>query len=407
MCQLILTDFKDAKLNRLFSYFQAMLDADVNSDGYGVFNGTTIKKTKISADKISNGWVINGHINTNPVITHVRKATTSVGTVSKDISDEQSHPFETEHFVLAHNGTLDYIGKLPKEYTGKIDSEIFLLELEKNYSGDIVKDLNKTMDNFEGKFAFLIFDKVKKKYYAARGVTAPLHYCQMKDRKTGQIIGLCINTQEAYLYKMSYLAANLAEIMTGLQMENLDIAKLEDNSVYELEDNFTLKKIGECQENFRAVSTAAVRVYGGAGAYYEDAYGGWTNGDYTRSTYNSGTFSDMEKERELEMKEATELSIYFRDKFFLSLFEIDSLLMATQGLPLSSCKIENLRSLKEFFSKYERRVNSVIGNRWQKIFLKHGMEAYNKYQVQFPWFLENTKKLKEVFTQFKSEEEKK
>ena len=92
------------------------------------------------------------------------------------------------------------MGTLEKKEDGlsttKIDSHIFLERLDANFSGITLPEaITKTVDEFYGKFAFLIFDKINKAYYFVKGESANLNYYQFISRKTDKILGLAINTE--------------------------------------------------------------------------------------------------------------------------------------------------------------------------------------------------------------------
>jgi len=210
MCQLILINTNDKDINTALLLSQLLIDTETShQNGFGVFsNGRDLNKTKETPHHFEDlGITLKKEIkNKKPILAHVRQASTN-----QEISNEKAHPFESAHFILAHNGTLElskeYSENHPKqvealEKSKLIDSEIFLMHLEFAYEDekhDFVKAINKAMKDFSGKFAFLIFEKELGKYYAVRGNTADLHFAKILSGPEKELIGYVINTEEKSL----------------------------------------------------------------------------------------------------------------------------------------------------------------------------------------------------------------
>ena len=182
MCQLCAVNLNNSALNSIFLSTQLTIDAIGNQDGTGFI--TTEKggkinlwKSKLAADDIENlGSIIKDHvINSNPIIAHVRAASTGI-----KVERENAHPFVGKRFALAHNGRLYDKNEVVRDNQKKdaddtgiaSDSLKFLSALElvakENKSMTIVELLNKAMEEFKGKFAFLIYDSATEKHYAVR-----------------------------------------------------------------------------------------------------------------------------------------------------------------------------------------------------------------------------------------------
>lgn len=237
MCQLIYIDTNSKLINSHLLSSLLLTDTFIShQDGFGVFNGDTLFKD-VDCPHIFpelGNWILE-NTTKKSILAHVRQA--SFGT---KIDIKNNHPFESKNLILAHNGTLAIkIDKKVKNhdtlFKDIIDSAIFLSYLELSYakSKNLVTSLNETMENFTGKFAFLIFEKSTKNYYAIRGDSADLYISTVVTTEN-EFIGYVINTE------LKSLLAGLNIATSALQISKINVVyqdplKLEDNSIFLLE----------------------------------------------------------------------------------------------------------------------------------------------------------------------------
>ena len=178
MCQLTYINCDDTQLQKTILYLLLYNNSSLNNkDGFGFFiQGTnTIIRSPNDFTNSNIRSSLHSITTKNPIMAHVRSAFSGIG--GKQLGIEFNHPFDGNFFILEHNGVLQYKDterEVPKD---KIDSQIFLQELDKAYEmdTDVIRALQTTMELFTGKFAFIIFNKSSNKYYAVRGKTADLH----------------------------------------------------------------------------------------------------------------------------------------------------------------------------------------------------------------------------------------
>jgi len=255
MCQLSYISFNNKAMNSVYLLNQIRINASAgHRDGCGFFVPETgIWKTDLPADIISNlGRIIRGNISgKSPIISHVRRATFTNNVKTKSI--DKSHPFQTDKLIFAHNGHLDLKDDKIKnpDLNDKIDSEIFLYYLDKAFTGDnLYTALAETMKLFTGKFAFLIYDRINKKYYVVRGESATLFYVVYNG-------GLVINTErESLLRGLSDFVNDLQLIPAIFERKAYDppdivisdIKEIPPETVFEI-NGLELIKLGEIKEN--------------------------------------------------------------------------------------------------------------------------------------------------------------
>lgn len=411
MCQLALVNLNDELLNRLYLQIALFLDSlEKHQDGVGFFCPTMESpfKTKIPGVNLLNLSHFIKRIGSEPTIGHVRMATTIFG--AKKIEDKHAHPFETENLILAHNGTLnpqdeDRFKEEMKELT---DTEIFLNELEKVYSAKPTKSrrnftdsLKKTMEDFYGKFAFLIFDKNTKDYYVVRGKYAPLHQFEVKTVEG--TVGLVVNTDEDSLKLILKLFTNICNVL-NLTPEMLYDAKnikcLEAESIYRLEGKNKLKKVTNIKENYKKYN--AVDKTDNKDHYYpvrgvnRTATGDNGSSDWaaTFGGNNDEFWANKRKKEKLAEQYAQEL-INFREFYGIDIQYLDELMYITLGRGLLGCTLKDFELfLGVFVGDLATRVgHKNIIKEWKKLegVRKGGasqIDFSNEYGLIFPYWLE-------------------
>jgi predicted glutamine amidotransferase len=101
MCQLTFCRFTSPNLTKMFASISIISNTYIsNHDGWGIYASGNVFKTEMNAQLTSDiGICINDvYTKPSPIITHVRMAS-----YGAKVCQENSHPFETENFVLAHN----------------------------------------------------------------------------------------------------------------------------------------------------------------------------------------------------------------------------------------------------------------------------------------------------------------
>lgn len=385
MCELMLVSLGNERLNKLMLYNLAVIDStdSTNKDGFGFFSPKldSVWKTKLHAALITNlGELLNGtSLGERPIMGHVRFASSyAVGSfaVNKLVDDEHAHPFDVGKYVLAHNGTLEFKDKKNEDkYRGKnvIDSQAFAMELADN-DKPFLKALKETVELFDGKFAMLIYDRGSRNQYIVRGRSANLY---KSDIKIGGVdCGYVINTAKADLEHALHLFKNQYELHGGNPVEWTVPVELEAESVFVATSKF-IKKVGEIKETTRAVT------------YSDDAWTGAAN----RRTY--GVLNEYEK--------MIEAAIALSTKNGLLLRHLDEMCMRIYAEPLLGLTDEEIRQFITLILPAICEKNfDKLHNKWKEIKekLPVGVSEYEaavKYNMQYPYFFNSVKKLRQVY----------
>ena len=228
MCQLTVVNTKNKELNAVLGTFLANINSLQNRDGFGAIVDGVVYKSEAPGFHLTN--LLETFRTDTKILIHVRRASSNNANREK-----KQHPFKAGRYLLMHNGSLTPLGKsVPSTM---IDSEFFASELGKAEGKNIVEKLEKTLKDFVGKFAFLIYDTKTGESYAVRGRTADLHIVSVNG-------GYIVNTEEDTLAAALVLAKNFyPDLVYG------EIKALDTESVYFLGDS-EVKKIGAVKEAF-------------------------------------------------------------------------------------------------------------------------------------------------------------
>jgi len=388
MCQLIFINSNDKDINTALLISQLLIDTETShKDGFGVFlNEKDLQKTKETPHYFEDlGISLKNCINTNkPILAHVRLASSG-----QEISNIKSHPFESPNFILAHNGTLE----LSKEYTNinktkeqtykdakLIDSEVFLHHLDiayKEEKKDFVKAINKAMSDFTGKFAFLIYEKAKSKFYAVRGNSADLHWVNLLLGTERKPIGYIINTEEKSLRNSLDIASAFLRLNDKMVNYNeKEVLNLEDESIFELTKD-AIKKIGDIKENKKI----------------------WVN-DYGRGNYGrvwgKEDYVAPYPKKDTKFNYDTEIDrvINFMETYGLGIKDIDLLFTSVMGVPLSYIDSKDTidifinKVLPKFVCKKELRKEVV--KYVEDVHINLPLTFYVDNKIQYPYMLNRT-----------------
>lgn len=385
MCQLTFTNLHNQELNRYYVLSQSLINTLTDhQDGFGYFtkdkdNNPFLWKMKTAPTNCTNLGQHLIEINKNPVLSHVRKATFTNG--FKVIGIEQSHPFETDNLVLAHNGMLELREEsefIKNDWNDKIDSQIFLHVLDHYhtlYEGDMVSALQMAYTNFYGKFAFLIYDKRLDLYYIARG-NAKLFTKEIK--RDGKRIGFVVNTQRESLIGGTLFLRNYIQLRNMNMDWDEEITELKENTIYFLSpktDQLTI--IGEVKEESKPVKV--VSTGGEAKNFFQT----------THSQIGETTTKDSLISRVYNLC----LEWNITPKY------LDELVFNTINKPILGCKEKDMEYFLDFvvpvIKKYT--ISKNIIKEWKKL-------GYGKYDsadlmrninlnIQFPYLLEDDIKI--------------
>ena len=382
MCQLSLINTDDMDMTYLLAVNLMMENSRTsNKDGSGIFlPGVGVSKTQNASSELLNlGDAVIGSVRLAkikepvPMLCHVRAASFSL--TKKLITEEHAHPFESEHFVFAHNGTLTFKSVTDENrYKDKelIDSEIFLAELELKYTGDVVADVNSTMDLFTGKFAFIIYHKPEAQFYVIRGKSATLFQKRLLNDKTKEVKGLVINTENLSLHDACLRASNCYQLW-GDRYDPEKAELLEAETAYKL-DGFSLVEVGKVKENEKPVVTNFYR-----GGYSQTAHG------------------------EVRTTTATVTSVIeYMKSWGIGPVDMDEICKKVLGYGLIDMEYANKIVFTKFLTDLNVRYVPSFKESWKDMITSS--YRYSLYllfpELQFPYFLTEPSKFKEIYAQF-------
>jgi hypothetical protein len=385
LCQLTFIDTNDFSFNRVFLINALQQNAQRNhKDGWGYFTRHSgVLRYAGDASVITNiGGIVADTIKyVEPIIAHVRNAS-----APKVISVENSHPFQTDKLVLAHNGTLE-LDKFEKNDEKLVDSAIFLKKLDERYDGsNFVSSIQEAMKLFNGKFAFLIYSKLEKKFFVIRGETATLFKIDIINEKTKEKIGYVINTEKDDMGFSLVRSINLL-LLLGLDYSyNLPVEEIPINSIFEVK-NKELIKIGDLKETKR-----------------------W---EYNRTVWdnNKGTW---EKEIPTTVKgdSSSQIAnfITIMTRSGLSIGDIDEIFFHITGEGMLGASKEDIASVDNYIIKtLIKRMdgNNQLRRTWDNIIRYSPKRPYIGYNIQFPYILHPFKELRKIADDLKKEVEEK
>lgn len=401
MCQLSVLNLNDKSLNSMATVLQLLGNSSTsNKDGYGIFtNKYFYKYPGTPASDPSFGklaFELREEDDIGLILGHVRLATYSYGV--KKVCKENSHPFVTKRFLLAHNGSLE-----PKNddvlkglnYKNKIDSEVFALKLQQMASEDKEKDfptlISECIEGFYGKFAFLIADMDTDYFYAVRGSTANLFisYAEetvvVDEEETKKVkIGYMINTDRTDLVDTTTLLSILYRSSSGRIIKFDSPTLLKENTVFKL-NTYEIEEVGKVLETRKPVE---VKVY--------------TEEDYTTRWQSRKTSPARELGKEIYLLlDELGLSIEEMEHLFFAMFSTSMLEVKEKSFFEDFIKITK-RISNENFSKSKKEL-------WEGIcgYSPFALKNYESFELQFPYFLNSFDDLKGTLDILKQEFEAK
>jgi len=419
MCQLSFIHIPgDNDLEKTLLSVQFLINSRItHTDGWGYYTNNKLFKSKLNASLTSNlGDLINKDIiGDEPIIAHVRAA--SAGT---KVKRENSHPFETKDFILAHNGTLGFrrkefeeewekLGEKENKYKEMIDSEIFVNVLQQDYTANpdktfpvIIKD---TMEKFFGKFAFLVYVKPENTFYVVRGRSATLWASQVLIKE--KAVGILINTEKSDLERSMDLVKQASD---ALKKNDLDFSEPEavdaEKTFIYVQDTFELIEMEEISQNYTAITTTKTAGRQGFnnydhyynsrdsrhvnrgmhGIYYDDDYMNLDDDEFTKDIETISTFMNIVG---FGTKDLERICHYVFGNSLLEMADAEWEILSNDVIP----------SLKLFYTPHK-------GSLWSN-FCNEGLvyKFYNLKDVQYPYFLNEPTVLTNKFAELVKERE--
>jgi hypothetical protein len=403
MCQLTFihgqTPFAKALLGNL-----TLINSSGNSDGHGLYFPPPIKqyyKTKDSgAEKIHDNeyWdMLEGLIGENEelcVMAHVRSASIN----HKEVNVTNSHPHVEKSIVLMHNGTLESDTNPDLEIADRIDSYWYTKRLAEIVGRKHLKPehIAEAMEDFRGKFAFLIADtKQPNIVYAVRGKSAGLGYANFVDAY-GNNICFAINTMKKNLEVLSLPIFWRAIVGKDVYLDG-DPKELDTESIYiyDIPNGSLIKTDQEIKE--RSLYVGSSTPVNRAGYSNRSAYA-------TGNSYQTASSGDR---LVFELcRDANDMNLSFG--------ELNYIFFMINGCSILYASFEEIKIMAQFMNKLKKTWEGAKKKKKLKIW-EDAYEIFSEkapdfsalwmYQIagntRFPWFLNSIKGLKNVRSRVK------
>jgi len=269
MCQLSYIDLKDNSLNKELFLLLTAFGSTIHKDGWGMVNSDgDLWKCEFPAwATLNSGELLRKFVKNDysPLMGHVRLASSQI-----PVTEENAHPFLSKNgnMLFMHNGKLTpkdeskfILGKSVETISDKgvvttkwekmSDSLIFFNRLQELWvNKTFYSALKDTMDEFYGKFAFMIYHKDSKVFNIIRGDSAELHisYLLESSKPEAKPIGYAVNTSKDLLDVCTTLLSNLHATRTGKELVFSTVSILDKETIYEARET-DIVKVGELKEN--------------------------------------------------------------------------------------------------------------------------------------------------------------
>ena len=387
MCQLTYSNLHDPYLNSLMVYFLSTIGSEKHDDGCGIIcSDNTIWKTEKPANKISNlGTILDQVIRDNkPVPFHIRMATYGI-----EITQENAHPFDGKHFILMHNGTLlPRNGEEPKDKKKDSDSLKFLMALDgakdKKPKSTFKEIFNHAMENFAGKFAFIIREKETGKDFIIRGRTAELWITNIK--QDDKSIGYVINTNDLTLKSALFQFLNVASLMNSNKYECSEPVLLKAETIFLAED-MNIKEIGITIEFTPVVKKEEKAIV----PFVRD-----------RENFKRDKSADIILSSDIGKIIRVSVKIYeFLDSHCMSLLDLQTMFKMMGGISLLEVTKEDLDMFVDYMIP-KICANKALRVQVRKI-LNAGLfpkEAYKIGKLEYPWCVNDSKTVLDALKEY-------
>ena len=364
MCELTFANL--GELNPRYFLTQSVINArSNNNDGLGYIQHGQFWKTKLSAQNIINlGTILRNNITADPMAVHVRYAS------NKSLNEDcHSHPFPTDNLIVMHNGKLDVKEGLGVKYS-EVDSQVFTDSLEavikETPDIPIVDLLPKVMEDWFGKFAFMIYDLRDSNFYVIRGATADLHQATVNGK-------LVVNTLEADLKKGLHDLRQQEQLLYDRDLEIGEISELDKETIYWFDPEAgCLVKVGEVKENKAPLSASA-----------------WQASTYGYAAQTLGAYAESAKNTTKSLHKQIAEWLY---KYDISLPELDEISLVVMGCSLIELTKDDVEVLvDQVLSRLGKQSDSQVLEVWKAI-RKIGKAdwAYQQEGFSFPWMLNSS-----------------
>jgi len=364
-----------------------------NKDGSGLYSESVgVIKTEKAFNTISwrNFFSVN---KSKTIIGHVRAATAS-RSGKREISVDNSHPYEIDGVILAHNGSVaTKVGYVPRgvvdlESTDSLNFFRDVMYTKTTEGIPVIDAIVKTMNNYTGKFALLVFDGAD--YYALRGKTATLFKSTIYAGEAP--VAVFVNTDETDLKDSMTLAVHLYALIYDTAVD-FKLEALEKETIYKL-NGLDLCKVGEIKENDPPVTQRTIVPYNNDD-YNDDYY--YRNGRYitpTTGRYSPLYFFPITLRQSLDSLIKMKISPDVFDKWAL----------ATVGISATCLSEEQILSIVAFIEKYQEwctNRNEIVADYYKNNNRIHALitkikKANMKEEVQWPFELNTQEDLEDI-----------
>lgn len=396
MCQLTFVHGDPLLSKVVMSNLTLINAADGNKDGHGFFvvnNQKFYKTTATGQDAVFDENYtdqlekmtesIRGNL---AVMSHVRSASVFPKVVSLD----NTHPFILDDLVLMHNGTLE-----PKDDKYKIDEKIdsywYLNRLVEISKGKNLTPswIAKAMEDFTGKFAFLIYDKKQKdKIFIVRGSTAPLNFsyiyedCESDNKRSTFVINTSSSNLETLVLPMFY------KFLYGKNIKTDACEEFDKESIYTYNINTQKlqKSSVEIKEEVKKRQYTVIRS------------------NYGKNKSSISSFVSSERKVKDVSKLLLKLGMGFSESNYLFhlMFGYSILFITSDDLE----KFETFLKNKLLDSVYKKQGGERKRKFWINITSKYVeknnnivlLDIYKETNLNFPWFINSKGALKNVLS---------
>lgn len=419
MCLLSLVNLHNEELNKKLLLLMQSFGSTVHKDGWGVLacSGYYVKSelpANFTPDYGNELRIVNS--GDERILGHIRQASPLI-----PVTVENSHPFTKDSIAFMHNGKLTpkeeskfiltYEVDEEKEDKGIVtvskkkvkysDSKIFFDHfmgiMEQNKDKDAIKALKSAMEDFYGKFAFIINVASSNTTYIVKGKTADLHISYLLNPEDGEkVLGYVVHTNKDILDMCGVVLSNLQQL-EGKSPVYLSIPKpLESESIY-IARKFGIEKVDTIKENDAPATT-----------YYYGRAGTWTEWDGERGTQ---IWKQNDAKNSTEQKFINIIKNFMRE-YSLSRSDLQRIFFEHYGVSLLEVDDEILRHfckkvIQTFASSttktYRKRLLKVLGYKSVPYSAMIGAGI----DLQFPWMLSKKSEQNKLILFLEKEKDKK
>lgn len=388
MCEISVVNLRDTSLNKKLYLIMGSLGSVEHSDGWG-FSTSGGKAWKCDLPMFwtsDSGYVLRKQIEEEdgkPLLGHIRRASPKV-----PVTAENAHPFKQNDVVFVHNGKLtpkddkkfdieyelpkmkdgkpelDSTGKPKMEKFNKSDSLVFFEEFMTNFTDEehFMDALQKTMDEFYGKFAFVFV--INGNFYIVRGKSADLHitYLRSGSEEEAETIGWAINTSKPVIKISTSLLSNMRQLEGEPYLDFSPVELLDAETVYKATET-GLEILGKIKENYAPVK------------------------QYESRSYASSSSSSKNKKPTV-MENYTQQVVEFMLAYSLSPGDIQLIMLATSGLSTLEVNEAALKNLVEdVIPLLKNLTKKDIRKGLKKALSNMALRHYRYEGLQYPWML--------------------